>query len=148
MLSLFARTWGDALAEAVHTGVPSKLGGAFSHFLGLFYSHRPGRVRGPLSASKRSAHQVIQGRLEVWHLAEERSRMLQECQRRSVHAVQVKVGEESRKQALEGHIVKALRLGDVKKALRLLVSAPLADKGPDTVAALRKLLPTVQSQSR
>src|SRR6185312_14064938 len=45
------------------------------------------------------------------------------------------------KQTLEGHIVKALRLGDVKKSLRLLISAPLADKGPETVAALRKLHP-------
>jgi hypothetical protein len=44
-----------------------------------------------------------------------------------------KVGEDdSKKRSLEGHIVKALRLGDVKKALRLLVSAPLADKGPET----------------
>jgi hypothetical protein len=57
------------------------------------------------------------------------------------------IEDDSKKRSLEGHIVKALRLGDVKKALRLLVSAPLADKGPETVAALRKLHPSGLSQS-
>ena len=42
---------------------------------------------------------------------------------------------------MEARIIQALRLGDVKKALRLLVAAPLADKGPETVAALRQLHP-------
>jgi len=65
--------------------------------------------------------------------------MLEECQRRSVR-LEVRVVEEPRK-GVEGAIVQALRLGDVKKALRLLVSAPLADKGPETVEALRKLHP-------
>ena len=46
-----------------------------------------------------------------------------------------------RKDIAEKAIVRALRAGDVPKALRLLCSAPLADKGPDTVAALRKLHP-------
>ena len=38
-------------------------------------------------------------------------------------------------------MVQALRLGDVKKALRLLCSAPLAKKGPDTLRSLEALHP-------
>jgi hypothetical protein len=42
----------------------------------------------------------------------------------------------------------ALRLGDVRKALRLLNSAPISPKTEATVAALRKLHPAGSNPSQ
>ena len=43
---------------------------------------------------------------------------------------------------LEKAVVAALRLGDVRKALQMLNSAPIAAKTPATLASLKKLHPT------
>ena len=42
---------------------------------------------------------------------------------------------------LEESVIPALRLGDVRKALQMLNSAPIAAKTPATLANLRKLHP-------
>jgi len=42
---------------------------------------------------------------------------------------------------LEESVIAALRLGDVRKALQMLNSAPIAAKTPATLANLRKLHP-------
>ena len=47
---------------------------------------------------------------------------------------------------LEQSVVAALRLGDVRKALQMLNSAPIAAKTPATLANLRKLTQTVKIQ--
>ena len=68
-------------------------------------------------------------------LPEERTKMLLECKT---------LGQGCRRlqRALFGRPHReSVAVGDVKKALRLLVSAPLADKGPETIAALKKLHP-------
>ena len=43
---------------------------------------------------------------------------------------------------LESSVIAALRLGDVRKALQMLNSAPIAPKNEVTLACLRKLHPT------
>ena len=59
-----------------------------------------------------------------------------------MHVRSTQEGEKEKQDGVEAAIVQALRLGVVKKALRLLCSAPLADKGEETLAALKKLHPT------
>ena len=79
VLSLFAKTWADALSEAVHTGLASAWWRFFAlpRLVLLPQSRSGSRV----SAAKRSVVLLIQRRLELWHLPAER--MLQECQRRT-----------------------------------------------------------------
>ena len=67
--------------------------------------------------------------------------MLQEAQKRSIRPRDIRIVDDEPGKGVETAIVRALRLGDVKKALRLLCSA-LADKGPETLAALKRLHPT------
>ena len=43
--------------------------------------------------------------------------------------------------SLEAAVIAALRLGDARKALQMLNSAPIAAKTPETLACLRKLHP-------
>ena len=47
----------------------------------------------------------------------------------------------SDEERLEARVLSALRLGDVKKALQMLNSAPIAPKTPETLERMRKLHP-------
>ena len=91
---------------------------------------------------------LILQRIAAWTTLSCRQEMLQKAKERSSHGRQKEASraalwaQTKGRSTSEGAIVRALRMGDVSKALRLLCSAPLADKGPQTLAALRKLHPT------
>ena len=53
-----------------------------------------------------------------------------------------RAGSKGPEAAVEAAAVRALRLGDVKKALQCLVAAPVAPKGAATLAGLRALHPS------
>ena len=102
---------------------------------------------------KISMAELIQRRIEAWSTLACREEMLQKAKERSSHGRKKEVASRTalwaqgkRKDTPEKSIIRALRAQDVSKALRLLCSAPLADKGPETLSALRKLHPVGPGQ--
>jgi len=91
--------------------------------------------------------ELIRERIGAWDTLGYRQELFQNAKGRSCQVRQKETSrvalwaKEKRKGTVEKAVVRALRIGDVSKALRLLCSAPLADKGPETVAALRELHP-------
>ena len=99
-------------------------------------------VRGGSRLSKkRSMADLVKARLAKWKSDPEA--VWKECVDRSKK--QVVAAEPSRPKPdstrLEAAVVAALRLGDIRKALQMLNSAPIAPKTEATLAALRKLNP-------
>ena len=82
---------------------------------------------------------MIRKRIEAW--PDNIGDMLQAAIERSLRNRQREAKRKEEDGVVEKAVVRALRMNDVKKALRLLCSAPLADKVPETLAALRKLHP-------
>jgi hypothetical protein len=137
VLPLFSKAWASLLAEAVNT----KSAQAWWRFLAFprLVLLTPGRGGKKLAKrGKSSLSSLIQQRVEAWPagIAEQ----LHEATVRS-HRGRQKEAAGKPDNAAEAAIVRALRLGDVKKALRLLCSPPLAPKGAATLSALKRLHP-------
>ena len=139
VLPLFAKSWADLLSDAVFSGLAPSWWRFFAFPRLVLLT--PARGGSRLSAGKRSVVAQIQERIATWSVEGERAKMLLEAQQRSMRPRQVKVDDPGKENGAESAIVRALRLGDVKKALRLLCSAPLAEKGTETLEALKKLHP-------
>ena len=84
---------------------------------------------------------VVAARMAKWAVGE-REELWQDALKRSSRQGQEEVKKErSGKERLEVRVLAALRLGDVRKALQMLNSAPIAAKTPETLERMRKLHP-------
>ena len=84
---------------------------------------------------------LVKARMVKWAEGEGRDQLWQDATKRSskVQSEGPKKGDQGR---LESHVLSAaLRLGDVRKALQMLNSAPIAAKTKDTLDRMRKLHP-------
>jgi hypothetical protein len=98
-------------------------------------------IRGGRRVSRsQSMADLVHSRLKKWHAEKEAQweAVLARCQRSPRVSSPVP--------CLEKSVVAALRAGDVRKALQMFVSAPIAPKGEATFAALKALHPQSSSE--
>jgi hypothetical protein len=95
--------------------------------------------RGGRSISRKtSLSEVVAARIQGWPA--NRSTLVGDVRARSHRRVETPKGIE-KKGSVEAAAVAALRLGDVRKALQVLSSAPFAPRSGETLTALRDLHP-------
>ena len=140
----FAREWGSLLDQAVHTG---QLGNWTDFFIfpkcTLWTPVRAGKCL----SKKNNFAALVKTRLNRWK--SDPDSLWKEAVERSKKPL---MSSEPRKPKaevarLEESVIAALRLGDVRKALQMLNSAPIAAKTPATLANLRKLHPQATQSS-
>jgi hypothetical protein len=132
-VGLFARVWGALLLKAVASGSRAHWFSALAFPRCVLLSPLRGGRR-----VARSLTQTVMDRIQHWTIdprsvlaeARSRSRVLSPDSRPPPSA-----------DIVEKNTLSALRLGDVKKALQVLSSAPFAPPGPATVKALVDLHP-------
>ena len=141
VLPVFAKVWSDLLGEAVRSGSVSAWKGFLVFPRAILLSPPRGGRR---ISQKTSLADLIQSRLEAWPARAEElwQEVLSRSGRREVRQAPAKEPTDvSRSKALEMSVVRALRLGDVQKALRVLCSAEMAPKGASTLSSLKALHP-------
>ena len=137
--SNFATAWGKILDEAVF----SKQEAAWSEFFLFSKCILWTPVRGGRRlAKKANMADVVRARLEKW-AAGEKEQLWKDAVERSKKPVAQEAPKKdvTDKARLEARALAALRLGDVRKALQTLNSAPIAAKTEATLQRLRKLHP-------
>ena len=134
----FAREWGSLLDQAVHSGQVGNWTDFFIFPKCILWTP----VRGGKRLSKKTnMAAIVKTRLTRWK--SEPDSLWREVVERSKKPL---MPPEPRKPKTDGTrleeaVIAALRLGDVRKALQMLNSAPIAAKTPATLACLRKLHP-------
>jgi hypothetical protein len=137
--SQFAAKWGRLLGEAMHSGRPEEWFDFFSFPKCILLAP----VRGGKRISKsRSLADLVHGRLAQWETGKKELWEAVRSRGDKKKAPKLVVHHESE---LERQIVKALRMGDVRKALQLFTAAPIAPKTDETFQALQALHPPSQS---
>ena len=136
--SNFATQWGRLLQAAVD----SRQEAAWSEFFVfpkcVLWS--PARGGGRL-AKKASVADLVKARMVQWSTGD-REQLWKDAVRRSRKPlVEEPKKERSDKERLEVRVLAALRMGDVRKALQMLNSAPIAPKTKETLDRMRKLHP-------
>ena len=134
--ALFARLWSGLL----HDALEKKDVASWVDFFRFPKCVLLAPVRGGRRVSRsQSLADVVNARLTGW--TEKKDVMWEAVIARSQRSDRVS----SPVPDLEKSVVAALRLGDVRKALQLFVSAPIAPKGDATFAALKALHPQASS---
>ena len=139
--SAFATVWGKLLNEAVF----SKQLGAWAEFFSFpkCILWTPAR-RGKRLAKKASFADIVRARLKRWPTDKE-GLWKEVVTRSKAPAHQAPEAKPAANKDTEKAVLSALRLGDVRKALQLLNSAPIAPKTDATLKCLRKLHPAAIS---
>jgi len=136
--SQFALQWGRLLDDALFQGSVPAWSDFFVFPKAILWSPRRG---GRKLAHQASQADLIRARMAAWPTQkEELWKAVVHRSRRGPDAdqeVKAKPAGPPREQA----VVAALRMGDVKKALQLLSSAPIAPKTEATLRSLKKLHP-------
>ena len=139
--SSFATIWARLFDEAVQSGTEASWSECLMFPKCILWAPVRGGVR---SAKKGNMAAVVAQRLEKWSAAEKRqlweAAVERSRKREFQHEKEQKKPQESKHRS-EKDIVAALRQGDVKKALQMLVSAPNAPKTEATLKCLQKLHP-------
>jgi hypothetical protein len=143
--SNFASFWGRLLDQATF----SKQEAAWAEFF-LFPKcilWAPGRG-GKRLAKKTNMAELVRSRLERWDAGEKEALWLEAVARsRKPLVTDEPRKDKTDRQRLETRVLAALRLGDVRKALQMLNSAPIAPKTHATLERLRKLHPSGDNPS-
>jgi len=132
----FAQTWSAILSDAMGPkGTPQ-------HWIS-FFRFPTIMLLAPTRGGKRakSFPQLIQDRLNRWTDEKERETMWWQVLARHDDSKRPTINPDNGYQA-EKFAVRALREGDVNKALRSLVSAPIAPDNAETVAKMEALHPS------
>ena len=139
--SHFASAWGRLLLEAVDTKSLSAWSDFFAFPKCILWSPTRGGRR---IAKKKSMAELIRVRLiqwsngdkmTLWRAAVERSK------RNLVDPEELEAKKPTDQARLEARVISALRLGDTRKALQMLNSAPIAAKTEATLERMKKLHP-------
>src|SRR5690242_9255662 len=102
----------------------------------------PGRG-GKRLAKKSNMAELVRSRLERWDAGEKEALWLDAVARsRRPLVADEPSKDKTDRQRLEARVIAALRLGDVRKALQMLNSAPIAPKTHATLERLKKLHPS------
>ena len=133
----FATTWARLLDAAVESGSVNSWSEFFMFPKCMLWSPMRGGWR---VSSKRSQGALVLGRLARW--PDDKAHLWQDAVARSQKRVEKAAVQPTEKQRSEARIVSALRMGDVRKALQMLISAPIAPKTDETLERLRKLHPS------
>ena len=136
--SAFATVWGKLLEDAVFTKQVSSWAAFFMFPKCILWSPTRGGKR---LAKKQNMAALVKLRLCKWNT--DRKGLWSDVLERSKKPL---ISHEPSKakpdgSRLEAAVIAALRLGDARKALQMLNSAPIAAKTPETLACLRKLHP-------
>ena len=134
--SAFATLWGRLLDEAVASKHVSKWCEFFMLPKCVLWSPARGGKR---LAKKVSMANMVGSRLAKWN-TDRKSLWAEVVERSKSKSLQEKPPAQPNVR-LEESVVGALRMGDVRKALQMLNSAPIAAKTAETLARLRKLHP-------
>ena len=134
VVGLFARVWGGLLKKAVVTGTKS-------HWFSALAFPRCVLVSPPRGGRRvaRSLTKLVLDRINLWSSSPQS--VLSEARLRSRQPSSTPRPASKSPEAIEKATLAALRLGDVKKALQVLSSAPFAPVCPETVDALQALHP-------
>lgn len=134
--SAFATLWGKLLDDAVFSKQLSSWSAFFMFPKCILWSPTRGDRR---PAKKQNMAALIKLRLCRWNYG--RKGLWADAVERSKKPLvsQVSSKPKSDSSSLETAVIAALRLGDVRKALQMLNSPPIAAKTPETLACLRKL---------
>ena len=139
--SAFATAWGRLLEEAVESRQES----AWSQFFMFPKCVLWTPVRGGKRLSKKvNMADLVRMRITRWSTGDKESLWKETVERskRPLTPVSEKPQrEESDQEKLEARVIRALRMGDVRKALQMLNSAPIVAKTEATLERLRKLHP-------
>ena len=139
VLPLFAKGW----AELLWAAVTQKTLGAWWSFLAYPRVVLLARKRGGKKLKeKHSLASMIQVRIQSWpYRTRELYNEVRDRDGRKPGDKKDAKPVVDKQPGVESRVVSAIRLGDIRKALRLLVAAPLADTGPATGKALEELHP-------
>jgi len=137
--SNFATAWGRLLDAASDSKQEADWSDFFLFPKCILWSPERGGKR---LVKKANVPQLVGKRLERW-AAGEKEELWKDAVKRSKRPVQPEEPkkEKSDRELLEARAIAALRLGDVRKALQMLNSAPIAPKTDATLERLRKLHP-------
>jgi len=131
--SLFSKIWGGLLFEAVQKASPD----AWFDFFSFPKCILLAPVRGGRRISKRKKQaDLVHERLTMW--TEKRKELWEAVVARGGRRPNVVAHRES---PLEKRVMKAIRMGDVRKALQLFTAAPFAPKNAETLEKLKALHP-------
>ena len=137
--SAFATAWGRLLDEAVHNGQLSSWTDFFMYPKCILWTPIRGGSR---LSKKRSMADLVKARIAKWK-SDPDSLWKDVVARSKKLAVSAETPRPKQDNArMEAAVIAALRLGDVRKALQLLNSAPIAPKTEATLNALKSLHPT------
>ena len=98
-------------------------------------------------AKKSNMAELVRLRLERWDAGEKEALWLDAVARSRRPLVDEPRKDKTDRQRLEARVIAALRLGDVRKALQMLNSAPIAPKTQATLERLKKLHPSGDNPS-
>jgi hypothetical protein len=137
--SSFATTWGKLLDDAVHSGQMGPWTDFFMFPKCILWTPVRGGSR---LSKKRSMADLVKSRITKWKTDPEALWKDVVARSAKTHLVSPEPPRaKSDGTRLEAACIAAIRLGDVRKALQTLNSAPIAPKTDATLALLRKLHP-------
>jgi len=135
--SAFATAWGRLLDEATHSGQLSAWSDFFMYPKCILWTPVRGGSR---LSKKRSMADLVKARIAKWK--SDPDSLWKDVVERSKKLTVAAAPTRPDNSRVEATVIAALRLGDVRKALQLLNSAPIAPKTEATLNALKSLHPT------